>query len=115
MKIVSANYRDRRSKKPWLVRNASEHPRKAVAFKEVHIKGHTTFCTSERYEQGFGCSVVASCQEATGTNDSFPTQLSEVKTRIHFNVFRFVDEAGNDVPECKELLLRADGSMYAVL
>ncbi|MDB5190118.1 MAG: hypothetical protein JWN49_444 [Parcubacteria group bacterium] len=65
MLIVSANYRDRKSPYPWLVRQETQHPRAARAFKTVIATG-VKFAASGHYEEGFGCSIIALCDDVQG-------------------------------------------------
>lgn len=58
--VVSANYRDRNSQYKWLVRRVKEPIEKAVACEIVHCSG-VTFGDSNKDEYGFGCKVVAYC------------------------------------------------------
>lgn len=62
--VVSANYRDRASENKWLVRRADEHPDKAVPCKEVRLKD-VRFRDSNEYEEGFGCKLVAFCEDVS--------------------------------------------------
>ncbi len=113
MKIVSANYHDRKSATPWLVRDESEHPDKARAFKSVVATG-ISFRPSSVFEQGFGCSMVAYCETVTGSNEQ-PSMPRSDLTRLRFGGFSFQNEAGEEVERCAKLYLQPDGSMFFLL
>lgn len=108
MKVVSANYRNRNSAYPWLVRDEHEPISAARAFKKVVASG-VIFKSSNKDEEGFGCRVVAYCEHAVGEE----REASEFKLR--FNGADFVDEKGNEVPSCKSLILGSDRSMVATV
>ncbi len=127
VKIVSANYRNRASEFRWLLRDENQHPSKAVEYKQIDAIG-VAFCPSTDFEDGFGCSTVAYCLEATGTNQVSPPAPDD-SVRLSFARFggffyetpkdgQQVDEFDDDleaVPAVKTLRLNSDGSMYAVL
>lgn len=115
MYVVSANYRDRRSNKKWLVRRKDEGTHRAMPYEGVVATG-VQFTRSNAYEQGFGCSIVAQCKSAIGfeAGAALPTveggpRLREV--RLRFGGFSFKDYSGNVVNGCETLILHADGSM----
>jgi len=110
MKIVSANYRNRGSDHPWLVRDAEEDPEMAVAVKSVIATG-VTFNRSSAVERGFGCSTVAECQTAEEVGAD-QTQIGE---RLSFGGMFFYTKDDKRVEKCHQLLLMPDGSMWAVL
>ncbi|MBU2103759.1 hypothetical protein KKD95_01990 [Patescibacteria group bacterium] len=111
MKIVSANYRARGSDHPWLIRDAKEQPEKAVAVKSVIATG-VTFGPSSDRERGFGCSMVARCRTA----EKAPANHEQIGERLTFNGISFYTVEGETrVEACHQLLLMADGSMWAVL
>ena len=56
--IISANYRNRSSDFPWLVREETQAPEAAKAYKTVTAQ-EVTFERSSKREQGYGCSMVA--------------------------------------------------------
>ena len=106
--IVSANYRDRQSPFKWLVRDAKDYPKKAVAYKSVRATG-VTFGPSDKYESGFGCSTVA-------TAETVETSGPEKKeTRLTFEGRNFYTEGGKEVKAVDVLDLREDGKMFATL
>jgi hypothetical protein len=72
--VVSANYRNRNSNYKWLVRRIDEPIEKAVACEEVYCIG-VTFTNSNAEEKGFGCGVVAVCENVS---------VSYVETEIDF-------------------------------
>lgn len=75
--VVSANYRDRSSSFCWLVRRYDEPIDKAVACEEVHCTG-VKFTASNAEEKGFGCGVVAVCENVSvryvETETDLPTE-----------------------------------------
>jgi len=108
-KIISRNYRDRSSEFKWLVRDESEEPSQARAFKSVQAKG-VRFQASGKFEQGFGCNMVAIADEVNA-HDPEP-----IKERIHFTGARFSrDITGATVERASALDLHPDGSMFAVI
>lgn len=112
--IVSANYRNRQSEFRWLVRDAKQDPSEAVAYRTVTATG-VAFCPSTAFETGFGCSTVAFCKSAIGSNDPSNHDPKVQKVRLRFNGAYFVDPQGHDVSVCESLHLGADGSMHAGL
>ncbi len=108
MKIVSANYLDRKSKKRWLVRDEKDDPQDAEAHQEVVLTG-VRFGRAPIYEQGFGCSIVAFAETATPTKG----KPNRDEVRLTFDWNRFVDGNGNTVATCDSLRLTSDGKMYA--
>lgn|SRR3989338_1187323 len=112
MKIVSANYRDRKAKKRWLVREEDEPPSKAKAFESVYATG-VTFRASSAYEDGFGCTIVAYCETAEG-DGKVPAEVQGF--RLHFYVQWFKNARTLEVVRtCDELVLKADGAMFATV
>jgi hypothetical protein len=109
LKIVSANYHDRNSDHRWLIRDADQDPEQAVAVKSV-IATDVAFCQSTSYEAGFGCSIVAQCQTAEEAEN--PEQIGE-RLRFDFDAFYTKDRVR--VPTCHQLLLKEDGSMWAII
>ncbi len=107
-KVVTTNYRDRSSPYRWLIRNLGAALGTAQAFKSVIAKG-VTFTTSSASESGFGCSVVAECDTAEGT-DPEPVILA-----LKFQTDRFVDPTGKMVPACDILTLDENGGMLATI
>jgi len=111
MMIVSANYRDRRSSNPWLIREESQHPSEAVECKAV-IATDVAFCPSSSFEEGFGCSTVAFCDTAEGFDSDVG---SDVGNPLHFYGHSFFSSkkytSRDRVPTCGFLILHADRSM----
>ncbi len=123
--IVSANYRDRDSEFPWLVRQADESPSQALAFKAVDATG-IEFKPSEAHERGFGCSMVAECDSAIGYGPltASPEHLAlsalprqdKSPINLRFNGMWFVIAGTRDeVEACASLRLNPDRSMQAVI
>jgi len=113
-KIVSANYNDRESPYRWLVRDEGQHPSEAVAFMSV-VLTNAIFCPSSDHESGFGCSIVAFCDEAIGSNNDVSPDTKKLSiTILNFSGTVFYDpETDQNVPSCKTLVLNTDGSMQA--
>lgn len=109
-KIISANYRNRSSAFPWLIRNHGQDPREAVAVKSIEAKGVKLVKSSE-YEEGFGCRMVAVAEEATfeGAEQQQSVDLYFSGDSLH--------EKGTDQPrrEFETLTLGADRSMRGVV
>ena len=113
-KIVSANFNDRESPYRWLIRNVGEHPTEAVAYMSV-VLTNAIFCESTAFESGFGCSIVAYCEDAVGSNEDVDAAKKEAcPTILEFNGNSFYNaEKSLMVQECKTLILNTDGSMQA--
>lgn len=112
-KVVTANYRDRKSNLKWLIREEDQHVDRAVPFTSVIAKG-VKFEPSNQNEFGFGCTVVAICQTAEGHYK--PLQDFDISklTRLRFNWNSFENaETGEDISEVAVLYLDADGHMWA--
>lgn len=62
--VVSANYRNRNSQYKWLVRRIDEPIDRAVACEDVQCIG-VKFTESNADEKGFGCGVVAVCENVS--------------------------------------------------
>ena len=112
--IVSENYRNRSSEYRWLVRNMSQKPDQALAFKSVSATC-VAFSRSSDDESGLGCNMIACCETAVGSNESEPHTTKGGRppgVRLRFVENRFVDENNSVVETCSALYLCADGSMY---
>jgi len=108
--IVAANYLDRKSPYKWLVRREDESPDKARACRSV-VCNNVTFQRSSQYEEGFGCSRVARCETAVGTDFEWPLVV-----KLTFDgSYSFLDPNGNNVETCKGLTLDADGGITALI
>lgn len=110
--IVSANYLDRQSESPWLVRpdEAGAEPKPA---RGVLVTG-ATFGPSSEEEAGFGCQIVAHSESVVPLCEAPST---EGFTRIEFSRYDFYPQ-GAITPPCRiesieELLLLPDRSMWA--
>lgn len=114
--VVSGNYRKEGGKKlPWLIRK-TEHPIEgAVAVTSVHATG-VEFRESPKGESGFGCNIVAICENATFDSES------EIPAKMHMHVIkfdkrrmRFVKKHDRSVvTSCKRLILEPSGRIWAV-
>lgn len=71
--IVSANYRDRDSEYRWLVRREDEPIENAVACKLVSATGIEF--TRSGDESGFGCALIAVCENVSITAPEKPSEL----------------------------------------
>jgi hypothetical protein len=120
--VVTRNYRDRKSKQPWLMRGYNDEIERCVPHAGVVAK-KVTFEGSNQSELGFGCAIVAVAETAEGfAADAMPTV--EVGNGITVTPLRFCqagwlawfeDEQGNQVQACEALVLMPDGSMTAHL
>jgi hypothetical protein len=110
-KIISANYRNRKSEYKWLVRDEMDPVHDAIAYKSVTANG-VAFRQADQ-EIGFGCSMVAIAREATGTDaERAPIKLKTIG--LKFVVASFVSD-GQTITEVNTLTLGADGSMIATV
>lgn len=112
--IVSGNYNERLAQIkdfPWLLRSKSDQPRNATPYRSVMAQ-NVTFGASTEYEKGFGCMTVAYCETAIGSNANIGARADHV--RLKFGTYYFEDPNGKTIYACKSLLLRADGSVYAI-
>jgi len=109
MYIVSANYRDRKSRARWLVRKETEKPEEAQEFRTVYATG-VTFRPNEE-EARFGCALVAVC-ETVGNWDRIPEEAQ----CLFFNMSGyFVNFFGQRVDQCAQLFLENGGYCRVVL
>jgi hypothetical protein len=106
--IVSANYLDRDSNQRWLIRNEDEPVETAKVFRSIVAK-NVEF-TGSSIEIGFGCSKVALCESAEGSEDLAP--VADEAVQLWFDGWNFFNQ-GSRVEKCKTLTLQTDGSMYA--
>ncbi len=111
-KIISANYRDRRSSVKWLVRDESQDPTKAEQCKAIIAK-NVKFESSNSYENGFGCSMIANAQSAETSEDGLI--IPENSIILTFDGMNFVDADEKAIRQVKELYLFEDGRMLAVV
>jgi hypothetical protein len=110
--IVSANYLDRDSKNPWLIRGEDEKLEKVIPYMWVKATG-VEFVRSSEEEAGFGCRLVARCNTAKGYNKSQNFDTTGLR-RIKFDYFYFVDaETGKKVDNVETLHLDSEGHMFA--
>ncbi|TXH55517.1 MAG: hypothetical protein E6Q97_08675 [Desulfurellales bacterium] len=108
--VVSANYLDRSSPYKWLVRSESDPVEKAVWCKVVEAKGFEF--TKSTVEKGFGCRVVAICDEVKVSEVKPAERVVEVD--LQFDHGRFIDRDGGErIDRGEELILSDDGSMTA--
>ena len=116
-KIVTANYRNRDAKEKWLVRDENERPDAAIAFSTIVAKGVKFKASTGYWEEGFGCVVVAVCEEATGY-DELPKELNlsaehiiPLKFNIIFGFYNF--DISGVIEKAEELYLSNTGEMWA--
>jgi hypothetical protein len=117
-KIVSANYRDREdatNQGRWLIRDFEQAPREAVEVKQV-IATNVAFCPSSAWETGFGCTTVAFCEAAEVQTEELSIDALKEQgfVKLRFEGYRFFNRKTH-VETCQQLLLRSDGSMYAIV
>lgn len=117
MFIVSANYRNRKSKNRWLMRSAEQKPKEAKALTSVAAT-EIRFKKSKAEELGFGCYMIAEAQtvEVSKAVDN-DIRVGEVKLLFCLVSQRawFQTVDGVKVDSCVSLRLTPNGSMYAVL
>lgn len=82
--IVSANYRDRNSKFNWLVRQAGQAPEQAIACTDLRVVG-VSFEESSEFESGFGCKLVAKCDDVMIFGEIEPNKEHSIPTRSTAN------------------------------
>lgn len=113
MIVVSGNYHDRNAPEKWLMRNKTSPLEHAKAYKAVVAAGVTFHYPSDD-EDRFGCSKVAHCEIAHGTN---PLSLEVKKglTHLRFSCGGIVTDDHKQVDACTMLYLYPDGQMYAIL
>ena len=114
--VVTANFNNRKSDRPWLIRAKEDKPQNAQAFKAV-VATNVEFkpSASDSYERGFGCKVVANCATAEGLAVD-PTFEKEKAVRLQFCNYWFENAAtGETVETVDTLYLTSDGQMYGVL
>ena len=110
-KIVSRNYRDYGSDYKWLVRNEGSPAESARACKRVVAKGvkfQKTGGEGLEVEIGFGCRVVAMCDEAIAED------MEPIFEKLTFEYDRF-ELSGKIVTEVSEMHLEPDGSVLALV
>jgi len=114
MLIVTPNYADRHNRNfRWLVRDASHTPTEVPqGFKAVVATG-VAFGPSTRFEEDFGCGTVAFAKSVSVSSED--SVLPPKAIELRFNGLAFVDPQGQYVGKCASLVLRTDGSMYAVI
>lgn len=106
--IVSANYRDKTSRKTWLVRREAE-PIASAREVEFLVAVDVEFIVSDPEEAGFGCRVVAKCGDVV-----FPVRNPKhLPSRLTFNEDRFEDSYGKKILHVHRLALRSDGNVTA--
>lgn len=72
--VVSANYRDRYSEYRWLVRREDQPIEDAVPCKMVCAMG-ISIGPSGKHERGFGCAVVAICEDVAIVDAESPSEI----------------------------------------
>lgn len=112
--IVSANYLDRHSNFKWLLRGQNEIPQYAHPFKTVKATG-VKFKRSTHWEEGFGCTRVAFCESAEGSNDPMDKSKTSKLIKLHFDGdYSFINESTNEpVDEAQVLYLDENGNIWA--
>ncbi len=114
--IVSANYRNRLSKKPWLVRLEDEKPDQAKEYSAVSASEVEFIFSDARDEIGFDCKVVARCNVAHCFDDpALMSSKTEGAVSLTFTGVSFRSPTRGIVKNCKKLVLDADKSIMAVL
>lgn len=91
--IVSRNYLDRASDYKWLIRREDQPVSQARACKRV-VCEKIEFKMSSEDEAGFGCNVVARCENAIGIGFEGDTDLKELV--LEYDQFKYFDDEEDD-------------------
>lgn len=113
--IVSRNYRNRASAYKWLIRREDQPIKEARACKRVVCEG-VRFQESSSMEYGFGCYIVAVCENAIGVD--YEDSPSPVELELSIDTFRYWDDQQHDhvvVDEVKHLDLTPDTEIFATV
>lgn len=110
--VISANYLDRDSTFPWLVRGEDEHPSKAVAVRNV-VAQNVEFKRSSQYEDGFGCARVAVADSVEFSTDRLPVPKGSHDMTFHAGYYFRACDINHD--SVKTLHLSGSRKMKAVL
>lgn len=110
--IVTANFLKRGTGKPWLIREAASGLETAKEYTTIRAT-QVVFQPSTDIEEGWGCNMVAACQAAEGLAEDIDVGT---RIRIYYDImsWSFHTASGQPVKSCAELLLCANGSMYAI-
>lgn len=118
MHVISRNYFNRDDSAKWLVREPTTPARLAAAVGAV-LALNVIFVSSNSFESGFGCSVVAVADEADWASGGWDHQhfkgiVPRDAERITFDGHVFRDPDQSTVLACDKLFLLPDGGMWAV-
>ncbi len=111
--FVAANFFARRSEYPWLVRQPDQDWDQKQAVRSV-LASRVTFGPSGLFERTFGCTIIAECAIALGSDVDAPAHEGEVRLRFHPG-YGFFTARMQIVESCENLRLASDGSVHAVL
>jgi len=111
--VVTPNYRDRTSPYRWMVRIAHQPLATAIAFRQVET-GPFTIVRAGVEEEGFGCSVVALCDEARCW-DREPQQPATKQVVLTFTGDEFRDSSDSVVKSGQRLSLDPSGVIFATV
>lgn len=118
MFVVSPNYRDRKSELRWLYRKDTERPDRAHAVPAIQAtRVHFTY--SHEFEVGFSCDMVAVCEKVDTSRPA--DELELVQIFFHKNedptmlMGFYIAGTKNRIHGCKHLVLKTNGTMFAVL
>lgn len=122
MFIVTPNYNNRGSEYCWLIRDASSPQNAGRACKRVvasNVEFQPTYDGNFPLEVGFGCSMVAVCDQAEGFDfeDEAPAEVDtnvEGLAKLHFDGASFVQQ-GKVVTKLEGMTLAADRSMFGTV
>ncbi|MES2931025.1 MAG: hypothetical protein V4665_04575 [Patescibacteria group bacterium] len=113
--IVTPNYYDRKSPLKWLVREENQ-PLGTVKAVKVVIATEVIFEFSSALEAGFGCTVVAKCNEVQiYDSNPFPQFLKENELqRLQFCLNAFILPSSKDtVSRVSQLYLDENRGVWA--
>lgn len=114
--VISANYLNRDSDQPWLLRHINQPASEAVPCSAI-VAQNVRFGESGQYEAGFGCSKVAFAESAQAVN---PQECQQLETRLYFSSWDDTfhdDRTDENLTDriCQELHLHSDRQFYAIL
>lgn len=116
IKVVSANYKDRKSPFKWLVRNEADSIANTQDFKLV-IARNVQFMKSGQQERGFGCTMIALCATIEGYNEFYPEFDTSTFTKLEFdgrNFYFTKNRTLNAITKVAALYLDQFGSMWVL-
>lgn len=118
MYAIAKNYFNRKNSLNWLVRGIDQASALAAAVGAV-LALDVKFVESNKYESGFGCSVIAEAKDAHWVSGDFDVRnfrrlVLDGAERLSFDGYHFRDPDQKAVAGADALFLLAGGTMYAV-